>query len=124
MANAGHYRARGIGVHLARETAPVHRRLDLGARVSWVAAIVEGRAGALAERPIPGAAALAADLAPVAEAAGLPPGAEVLLHDVSLEGAARIRPSGTRIQGAVRWMFHPGLMPGPVRGPPPGSMWN
>ena len=124
VANAGHYRARGIGVHLARETAPVHRRLDLGARVSWVAAIVEGRAGALAERPIPGAAALAADLAPVAEAAGLPPGAEVLLHDVSLEGAARIRPSGTRIQGAVRWMFHPGLMPGltvPATGAGPGT---
>ena len=118
VANAGNYRARGFGLHVSRETAPVHGRVDLGARVSWVAAIIEGRPGSLPGGLASGPSSLVAEIVPLVETAGLPPGAEVLLHDVSLEGAARIRPSGTRIQGAVRWMFHPDLMPGltPVTG--------
>ena len=112
VANAGAWRAYGVGVQLARDMAPITRRLDLALRAAWSAAFVEGR---IAEQP--DAVATQADASlraavPGVAVTALVPGVPVLVQDLSVEGVARIRPSGTRIQGAVRWIFHPDLAPG------------
>ena len=123
VSNAGDYTSTGFAFDWIRELGPVTRRLDLGGRVSWLVAVVRSPGAASTE-----AAGFGTEpAAPAAERLGfvgphdsglsgsarllLPVGASAVLHDLSGEVVARLRPSGTRINAAYRVIRHPGLAP-------------
>jgi len=105
--DAGDFSARGFAVDLIRELSPVHRRLDLGGRVSFVMAVVREEA--------PGASGLVEEGLLAAPAGLLAPEDGAPLQDLSAEVSARVRPSGTRFHAVYRLIRHPGLIVGPNR---------
>ena len=108
VSNAGSTRAHGFGLDWIRDLARVTAGLDLGGRVSWVVAVVEDRTG-LESGPSPAPAAFAVPAA--VPGSGLLFGDRAVLNDLSAEVVAVLRPSGTRLNAATRWIRHPGLHP-------------
>ena len=114
VANAGNYSSTGFGFDWIRDMGPVTRRLDLGGRVSWLMAVVRNPGGeAGLETPPdpigfvgPGGPGLADPTRLL-----LPVGESAVVHDLSAEVIARLRPSGTRLSAAYRVIRHPGLAP-------------
>lgn len=114
VSNAGDYSSTGFALDWIREMGQVAPRLDLGGRVSWLVAVVGN--------PV-GEEALAAPADPIGFVGSggphlahsarflLPVGESAVVHDLSAEVVARLRPSGTRLAAAYRVIRHPGLTP-------------
>ena len=114
VSNAGNYSTTGFAFDWIRNLGQVNRRLDLGGRVSWLVAVVRNPGGGAALKtpadPIgfvgPGGPGLANSTRLL-----MPVGGNAVVHDLSAEVVARLRPSGTRINAAYRVIRHPGLAP-------------
>lgn len=114
VSNAGDYSSTGFAFDWIREMGQVHRRLDLGGRVSWLVAAVWNPGGdASLEAPAGPLGFVGPGGPSVANAARflLPVGDTAVVHDLSAEVVARLRPSGTRLAAAYRVIRHPGLTP-------------
>lgn len=104
VTNAGDTRGEGFALDWIRDLAPVTNRFDVGARVSWVVAVVRDRTDSGEAPPIPG-------LAEITAGSGLLLADRAVLNDLSAEVVAVARPSGTRLNAAARWIRHPGIHP-------------
>ena len=114
VANAGDYSSTGFAFDWIREMGQVNRRLDLGGRVSWLVAVVRNPGGeASLETPADPVGFVGSAGPGITNAARflLPVGGSAVVHDLSAEIVARLRPSGTRLGAAYRVIRHPGLAP-------------
>ncbi len=107
VSNAGNTSVQGFGIDWIRDLTRVTGKLDVGARVSWVVAVVR-------DRPEDDAPPLSADGFDPVSVLLLSDGA--VLNDLSAEVVAVLQPSGTRINAATRWIRHPGIHPVAVAG--------
>ena len=113
VANAGDYSSTGFAFDWIREPGQVNRRLDLGGRVSWLVAVVRNPGGEASLETAAGPVGFVGGGPGVTNAARhlLPVGGSAVVHDLSAEVVARLRPSGTRLGAAYRVIRHPGLAP-------------